>query len=388
LETSRQCEEVVVHGLRVAVTAARRGAELVSLLERRGAAVVWAPTVGPDCTSPEAALIAQTDAVIAAGPAWVVASTGVGMRAWIDVAQRHQRYDALVETLRGARVVARGAKANGAVQALGVSPVFVSPQETDEDVAAWVKPRLLSDDSVAIQLHGGGRRDPYREVQRAAGTTVFVDVYRTAPPADGDRARRLVRAIADRTVHAVTFTSPAAARNLFEIGADQADALRAAFSSDVAAVTIGAVTSAALEDLGVAVALMPTRPRTADLVRALHAWWDRREVLGDTAPHLRLQPQAGRVVAGDRIIDLGDREFAVLASLVRRPGLVCDPATILREAWGSSAPDDPAAVKHHIGRLRRKLGAAGSTLQTVRGVGYRYDPAKVACDEGVTDRNH
>lgn len=70
---------------------------------------------------------------------------------------------------------------------------------------------------------------------------------------------------------------------------------------------------------------------------------------------------------------LGERVYAVLAALVRRPGVVCPPDQLLSEAWGFDAPADPSAIKHQIARLRRKLAGSGVDIRTVRGVGYRLE---------------
>ena len=78
---------------------------------------------------------------------------------------------------------------------------------------------------------------------------------------------------------------------------------------------------------------------------------------------------------GDRAIVLGAREFALLAVLVRRPGVVCPLDALLREVWGHDRPSDASMVKHHVARLRRKLGADGAAIENVRAVGYRYNPA-------------
>src|SRR5438874_1565589 len=68
-------------GLRIGVTAGRRGGELVAALTRQGARVTWAPTVGV-LPAPAGALRTQTAAVLAARPAWVLVTTAEGLRRW------------------------------------------------------------------------------------------------------------------------------------------------------------------------------------------------------------------------------------------------------------------------------------------------------------------
>lgn len=84
------------------------------------------------------------------------------------------------------------------------------------------------------------------------------------------------------------------------------------------------------------------------------------------------------LVAGSEVF-LTPREFDLLAFLVSAPRRVFSRAELLEQVW-ESAPDwqDPATVTEHIRRLRRKIEADHERprwLQTVRGVGYRFDPA-------------
>jgi DNA-binding response OmpR family regulator len=79
----------------------------------------------------------------------------------------------------------------------------------------------------------------------------------------------------------------------------------------------------------------------------------------------------GRVVMagnGDPI-SLTDRERSVLALLARRPGAVVSKHTLLREVWTGESDDHVVEVT--IGRLRRRLGPAGTHIETVMRRGYR-----------------
>jgi DNA-binding response OmpR family regulator len=91
-----------------------------------------------------------------------------------------------------------------------------------------------------------------------------------------------------------------------------------------------------------------------------------------------MDPHAGAVRMGDRAVDLSALEFALLAALVRRPGVVCPLDALLREVWGHDQPRDASTVKHHVARIRRKMGADGAAIENVRAVGYRYNPTVTA----------
>jgi DNA-binding response OmpR family regulator len=75
-------------------------------------------------------------------------------------------------------------------------------------------------------------------------------------------------------------------------------------------------------------------------------------------------------VAGDEVA-LTRTEFDLLASMSERPGGVVARDELLRRVWGPNWYGDAHVVDVHVSNLRRKLGAAGRQVQTVRGVGFR-----------------
>ena len=54
-----------------------------------------------------------------------------------------------------------------------------------------------------------------------------------------------------------------------------------------------------------------------------------------------------------------------------RQGRVQTREMLLSDVWGIDADIETRAVDATVKRLRRKLGSAGDSLETVRGVGYR-----------------
>jgi uroporphyrinogen-III synthase len=368
-------------GLRVGVTSARKGADLTEALERRGAIVTWGPTVETVPPESDAQLLAETDAILAAHPDWVVGSTGVGLRAWIEAAEAHGRGKALRALFKAARTVARGPKAVGALRALGVNPEFVSPQETDVDVVAWLAQRLRPGEVVAAQVHGTDGKEAYQELESREVIVLCAAPYRCVLPTDQEPARQLIDQIVGGQVDVVVSTSAPAASNLVRIAAQmgQRASLESALLERVAVAAVGPVTATAFERAGIGVSIMPQRFRTGDLIRALDSWDRRRSwVYGDgcrLAGPVALVPDQRIARVGDYTTTLGEREFALLAALVRRPHIVCRMDLLARETWGCQASDDPIHVKHLVFRIRRKLGPGAATIQTVRGVGYRYDPS-------------
>lgn len=364
-------------GVHVGTTAQRKGGELVDALRRRGAHVTHGPTLDTVSPSSDRRLRSETAAILRVEPAWLVASTGMGMRAWAEAAEAAGLGAALRRLVASTPAVARGPKALGALRSLGGDAQFVSPQETDADVAGWLAARTTPGTAVAVQVHGADTGAAYAGLAATGIDVMTAAAYRCVLPTDPGPAHRLIRAAVSGELDVLVATSSPAVTNLFAI-AEQAGlrhALVDALHGRVAVAAVGPVTARAFEDAGAPVAVMPTRYRTADLIRAIEGWAGRRIHAGvGGGDAIELCPATAIARSGPRSVALGAREFAVLSALVRRPQVVCSPAQIAREAWGHAQSGDPAQVKHQISRLRRKLGPAGVFLETVRGVGYRYRP--------------
>jgi two-component system OmpR family response regulator len=88
-----------------------------------------------------------------------------------------------------------------------------------------------------------------------------------------------------------------------------------------------------------------------------------------------LDEAARRVTAAGRDVDLRPREFSLLECLLRHPGQTLTRDQLLDQAWPFSVAVTPNAVDAYVHYLRTKLGAAGSRIETVRGVGYRLSDA-------------
>jgi len=66
-------------------------------------------------------------------------------------------------------------------------------------------------------------------------------------------------------------------------------------------------------------------------------------------------------------------EFKLLKHLLKRRGRVQTRDQLLGDVWGYSSEVTTRTVDTHIKRLREKLGSTGDLIQTIRGVGYRFN---------------
>lgn len=84
---------------------------------------------------------------------------------------------------------------------------------------------------------------------------------------------------------------------------------------------------------------------------------------------------AHRITIGETELELSQKQFALLALLLRNRGHVVTRAVILENVFGYSFTSNTNIVDVHISHLRQKLAACGCTIRiaTIRGVGYRVE---------------
>jgi DNA-binding response OmpR family regulator len=76
------------------------------------------------------------------------------------------------------------------------------------------------------------------------------------------------------------------------------------------------------------------------------------------------------------VVDLTYVEFEILSTLIASPGRVFSRNQLLDAVWGSSDFREPRTVDVHVRHLREKIEqdpAMPARIQTVRGVGYRFE---------------
>jgi DNA-binding response OmpR family regulator len=94
------------------------------------------------------------------------------------------------------------------------------------------------------------------------------------------------------------------------------------------------------------------------------------------AGDLTLDPVRHVVRRGDECIELTAKEFALLATLIQRPGQVFTRSVLLEAVWGLPGEAYTKSVDLYVSYLRKKLDREGepSRIRTVRGVGYTFEP--------------
>lgn len=94
---------------------------------------------------------------------------------------------------------------------------------------------------------------------------------------------------------------------------------------------------------------------------------------------LELDLDRRQLLRGDQWVHLRPKEARLLELFARAPGKVLSRDHILERVWGPGHDGDPRTVDVHVRWLRAKIEPdphAPVRLLTVRGVGYRLEPAR------------
>jgi two-component system phosphate regulon response regulator PhoB len=86
-----------------------------------------------------------------------------------------------------------------------------------------------------------------------------------------------------------------------------------------------------------------------------------------------LDPGKRQCIVTGTGVTLTAKEFDLVYELMRARGNVLTRSYLMDHIWGYHGDSDSRTLDTHVRRLREKLGSEGERIQTVRGVGYRYD---------------
>ncbi len=363
-------------GYTVGVTADRRSEEQIQLLEDRGAACVHGPMLETQALLPDSGIASATRALIENPPDVTILSTGIGVRGWFSSADALLLGNELRAVVESSRIYARGPKAHGAAITVGLdlgsSRTWLSLDEIFDELLAEKPPALR----IAIQLDGDPDALAIARLREVGAEVIPVPVYQWRLPANRSPAENLIAAVADQRIDAVTFTARPAVENFVSIARDLGlfPRVRDAAKSTAALVCVGERTAAAVDEAGLHVAGFPKRPLLGTMVMLLTEQLEQRttelELLGHSVVLRGRELSVGQEPA--QTLPFRERHlFEILAS---RPGVVFAKDRLLDRVWQGSAHDEHA-VEVAVGRLRKRLGAAGAGIETVRRRGYRIAAA-------------
>lgn len=86
---------------------------------------------------------------------------------------------------------------------------------------------------------------------------------------------------------------------------------------------------------------------------------------------IELDDDRHRVTVNGQETELTFKEYGLLKYLLENSGMPVTRDRLMEAVWGFAFTGETRTVDMHIKTLRKKLGAAGGLIETVRNVGYR-----------------
>ena len=84
-----------------------------------------------------------------------------------------------------------------------------------------------------------------------------------------------------------------------------------------------------------------------------------------------MDPLRRTVTSCGHPVELTYKEFELLCYMMRNCDIVLSRTRLMENVWGFDFEGESRTVDMHIKTLRQKLGAGGSIIKTVRGVGFK-----------------
>ena len=89
--------------------------------------------------------------------------------------------------------------------------------------------------------------------------------------------------------------------------------------------------------------------------------------------NIRMNVEKHRVYVVEEAVELTFKEFELLRVFMKNAGNVMPRELLMDRVWGTSYEGESRTLDMHIKTLRKKLGAEGERIKTVRNVGYRLE---------------
>jgi uroporphyrinogen-III synthase len=246
---------------------------MASIVTSYGGVPISAPSMRevPLESNTDAANAART--LIDGGFDAVVLLTGVGTRAWLDVADKVcAAREAFIDALRRTKIAVRGPKPLAVLRELQVPAWVTAPEpNTWRELLAAIDAAgadALRGKRVAVQEYGASNRELLDGLSARGAHPTAVPVYQWTLPEDLQPLQSGITSLVNGGIEVALFTTGTQAVHLMQVADSMqlTDRVRGALSRVLVA-SIGPTTSEELERLGIAKRLEASHPKMGFLVR-------------------------------------------------------------------------------------------------------------------------
>lgn len=88
---------------------------------------------------------------------------------------------------------------------------------------------------------------------------------------------------------------------------------------------------------------------------------------------IEIDKEGRKVIVDGKQLDFSLREYELLIYLVENQSIALSRDKILNNVWNYDYYGDSRTIDSHIKKIRHKLGKKGKYIETVRGIGYKFE---------------
>ena len=256
-------------GLRVLSLESRRAAEIDLLIRKQGGESFVAPSVKERALDDHTDAFRLLDELEGGDLEMLVLMTGTGLSFWLDVITARYSTGRAGDALRKVKLLARGPKPSAVLRSIGLTPDLTIPEpNTWREIVQALQHR--PERRLAIQEYG--RPNPeFVEALSALGIRAETfALYRWELPDDTVKLREAAQKLAAHAFDVVLFTSSIQLEHLLAISKELGieDRVLQSLREHVVVASVGPIMTAAIEEQGVHVDIVPVSPKMGSLVKA------------------------------------------------------------------------------------------------------------------------
>lgn len=88
---------------------------------------------------------------------------------------------------------------------------------------------------------------------------------------------------------------------------------------------------------------------------------------------ISMDNEARTVTVDEKNVEMSFREYELLKYLMENQNIALSRDKILNTVWNYDYYGDSRTIDSHIKKIRHKLGKKGKHIQTIRGIGYKFE---------------
>ncbi len=258
-------------GLRVLSLESRRATEVEKLIRTYGGQPFVVPFMREAKLESNDAALEFADRLMRDELDLVILTTGVGVRALLEIVETRYEHAAVLAALGRVKIVTRGSKPEGALRELKLRSVATAAEPTTWHELMTAVDRYfgatLKTQRVALQEYGASNPELLAELTERTASVLKVPVYQWALPHDLQPLRECVHGLTLVSVDVVLFTTAVQVIHLMQIAQElgQVTELLAGLRS-IVVVSVGPTTTAELLHYGITPDFEPSRPKMGFLI--------------------------------------------------------------------------------------------------------------------------